>query len=411
MQPTGSQEPVALKRSLGPVMVTFYGLGTIIGAGIYVLLGSVAGYAGNWLPASFILAGMIATLTALSYAELSSRLPYCAGAALYVQEAWHRRRLSALVGYLLVLTGIVSAATIANGFVGYLNVFLEVRSWLAISALLLLLGLLAAWDMQASAIAVFLVTILEVAGLLLVAYYAGTTEAIAPPVPLSVPLDGAALSGIVLGGFLAFYAFIGFEDLVNIVEEVKQPRRTMPLGILLSVFFAVLLYCVVAVAALRVMPAAELATSAAPLADVMAAGGGSGYLISIISLVAVINGALVQIIMASRVLYGMAEKHMAPAFMGRISARTRTPLLATALVVLIILVFALTLPLTQLAQLTSLIMLVVFSAVNLALIRLKRRSSLVSAAGSIDLPVWVPALGCGTACALLLYQLVSAVTR
>lgn len=408
MPESRQESEVKLKRSLGPLLVTFYGLGTIIGAGIYVLLGAVAGLAGNWLPASFILAGSIASLTALSYAELSTRLPYCAGAAIYIEQAWRQLWMATLVGWLLVLTGIVSAAAIANGFVGYLNVFLETDASVAITLLLLGIGLLAAWDIQASAMAIFIVTLIEVGGLILVTAYAFTVDVDpAPTVALQANLDSTALSGIILGSFVAFYAFIGFEDMVNIVEEVRNPRRNMPLGIILSVILALVLYCAIAIAALRVLPATELANSEAPLSDVMAASGGNAYLISLISLIAVINGALVQIIMASRVLYGMAGKKMAPAFIGKITPSTHTPVLATALIVIAVLIFALALPLTQLAQLTSLIMLVIFTLVNLALLSIKNQPGVGGQAHILKLPRAIPLLGAITAAMLLAYQLIS----
>lgn len=394
----------SLKRTLGPFMVTFYGLGTIIGAGIYVLLGNVAGFAGNWLQYSFLLAGAIAAFTALSYAELSSRLPQCAGAAIYVQEAWWNKGLSALVGWMLVLTGIVSAAAITNGFVGYLNVFVTMERALAISILVLLLGLIAAWDMKTSAVMISIVTLIEVCGLLLVVGYASTAEPVAAAVNTAASIPGT-VPGVILGGFIAFYAFIGFEDMVNIVEEVKVPGRNMPLGIILAVILAIGLYFIVALAALHVMSAADLAQSEAPLADMMLASGGSTTLITLIGLVAVINGALVQIIMASRVLYGMAGQSMAPTILGTINTVTRTPIVATVFVVTFVLIFALALPLTQLAQITSMIMLVIFTLVNSALVVIKRRS--YQDYTGINLPIAIPVIGSITALLLVLFQVFS----
>lgn len=385
-------------------MVTFYGLGTIIGAGIYVLLGNVAGFAGNWLQYSFLLAGAIAAFTALSYAELSSRLPQCAGAAIYVQEAWWNKGLSALVGWMLVLTGIVSAAAITNGFVGYLNVFVTMERALAISILVLLLGLIAAWDMKTSAVMISIVTLIEVCGLLLVVGYASTAEPVAAAVNTAASIPGT-VPGVILGGFIAFYAFIGFEDMVNIVEEVKVPGRNMPLGIILAVILAIGLYFIVALAALNVMSAADLAQSEAPLADMMLASGGSTTLITLIGLVAVINGALVQIIMASRVLYGMAGHSMAPTILGTINTVTRTPIVATVFVVTFVLIFALALPLTQLAQITSMIMLVIFTLVNSALVVIKRRS--YQDYTGINLPIAIPVIGSITALLLVLFQVFS----
>jgi amino acid transporter len=395
--------PPQLSRTLGPLTVTFYGLGTIVGAGIYVLLGSVAGLAGGFLPYSFLIAGLIAGLTAMSYAELSARLPECAGAAVYIEAAWHHSKLSATIGWLLVLTGIVSASAIANGFVGYLNEFITVNRVVAISSLILILGIIATLNMQASAILVFAVTLLEVFGLVLVVFYAWTTEPTAAlPMAETQPIDSTVVFGVMLGSFVAFYAFIGFEDMVNVVEEVKNPRQNLPIAILVAVASATVLYMLVAVSALRVLPAEQLAASDAPLSALMAASGGSRRIIAMISLIAVINGALVQIIMASRVLYGMATSAMIADFFARVNPVTHTPINSTLIIIGLILVFALSLPITQLAQLTSFIMLVIFSLVNLALIQIKRRATIIY--GGFQVPLAVPVLGAATTAILLLFQ-------
>jgi amino acid transporter len=395
-------QTAGLERSLGLVTVTFYGLGTIVGAGIYVLLGSVAGLAGPWMPYAFLLAGLIAASTALSYAELSARLPQCAGASVYIQAAWQQKSLSIAVGWMLVLTGIVSAAAIANGFVGYLNEFIDANPVVAITGLVCGLGLIAALNMKASARLVLLVTLLEVSGLLLVIGYAWQSEPATPGQSAVAPDPDGSLLGVLLGSFVAFYAFIGFEDMVNTVEEVKNPRRNMPLAIIMAVLVSTLLYFLVAWSALRVLPVQALANSDAPLAVIMETGGGNRQLISLISLVAVVNGALVQIIMASRVLYGMSGRAMAPELLGRINPATHTPVVATVLIVGLILVFSLTMPITQLAQLTSFIMLVIFFLVNLALIRLKRNHS--TAYDGICFPVFVPVCGAFLSLAMLLFQ-------
>lgn len=394
--------PPHLSRTLGPLTVTFYGLGTIVGAGIYVLLGSVAGLAGGFLPYSFLIAGLIAALTALSYAELSARLPECAGAAVYIEAAWHHPKLSATIGWLLVLTGIVSASAIANGFVGYLNEFISVNRIVAISSLILILGIIAILNMKASAILVFAVTILEVFGLVLVVFYAWNAEPAALPMVETQPIDSDVVFGVLLGSFVAFYAFIGFEDMVNIVEEVKNPRQNLPVAILVAVASATVLYMLVAVSALRVLPAEQLAASDAPLSALMAASGGSRRIIAVISLIAVINGALVQIIMASRVLYGMASSAMIADFFARVNPVTHTPINSTLIIIGLILVFALSLPITQLAKLTSFIMLLIFSLVNLALIKIKRKATIIY--GGFQIPLAIPIAGAATSAILLLFQ-------
>lgn len=169
-------EQPTLKRSMNLLVLTFYGLGTIIGAGIYVLIGEVAGVAGAYMPLSFCLAGLIALFTGLSYAELASRFPVSAGEAVYVKNAWNRNWLSGLVGWMIVLTGIVSAAAITNGFAGYLNVFIDLERHWAIIILCLVLCGVAVYGINLSANAIFVITVLSLAGLAYVVWIATAIE-------------------------------------------------------------------------------------------------------------------------------------------------------------------------------------------------------------------------------------------
>ena len=219
------------------------------------------------------------------------------------------------------------------------------------------------------------------------------------------PADAGVWRGILLGAFLAFYAFIGFEDMVNVAEEVKDPGRNLPRAILLTLAIATLLYMLVAVAAVLALPAAELAHSDAPFALLYTrATGRPPTAISVISLFAVVNGALIQIIMASRILYGMSREGWLHAALGRVHPVRRTPLLATALVTLAVLALALWLPLVTLARATSFITLVAFSLINLALLRIKRRTPRV--AGAPCYPLWVPLIGFLTSSGFVLFQVV-----
>jgi basic amino acid/polyamine antiporter, APA family len=393
---------INLKRSFGLLTLTLYGLGTIIGAGIYVLIGEVAGFAGTLLPFSFLLAGVLAMFTALSYVELSSRFPVCAGEAVYVEEAWQIHHLSSFIGWMIVLTGIVSASAIANGFVGYINVFIDLERYWAITGLILLLFCIAAVGMKTSALAIALVTMIEVGGLLYVIIVAANAE-VTESITSLTPASNISINGMLLGSFLAFYAFIGFEDMVNVIEEVKNPRRNFPLAIILAVVIAVIFYSVIAIVAIRVISPAELAQSDAPLATIISVAGGNPSIIGLISLLAVINGGLVQMIMSSRVLYGMANRNMAPAFFARINARSRTPIIATTAVGMCVLGFSLMLPLAKLAQLTSLMMLVVFTIVNVALISIKTKASYIKS--DINIPIWIPFAGALSSSAFILYQI------
>ncbi len=398
-----------LLRTLSFGLVTFYGLGNILGAGIYVLVGKVVGEGGNLAPLSFLLASVIAALTAFTYAEMASRYPVSAGGPVYVFEGFGVSGLSILVGILTIMTGIVSAATIARGFVGYLNVFLSVPGWLAIILLISLLGMLAAWGILESVRTAAVFTLLEVFGLLMVLwitlpYFAelpGQIERFRPT------LDPGIWPGILSGAFLAFYAFVGFEDMVNVAEEVRNPEHNLPRSILLCLGLATVLYMGIAFAVLLVLPPDLLSESDAPLADVyVAVTGRSPVLITLIAMVAVVNGALIQIIMSSRVCYGMSRQNWLPAFLSRVSPSTRTPVLATALATLAVIVMALWLPLENLARATSAFLLLIFSLINLSLMRVKSRTGPIPET-VFKVPHWVPVAGFLASTGLLIAEILN----
>ena len=394
-----------LKRSLSLPLITFYGLGNILGAGIYVLIGKVAGHAGIYAPIAFLLASLLASLTAFTYAELSARYPISAGEAVYLQKGFARRWLSVMVGILIILAGIVSSATIARGFVGYLQIFIDVPPALAMLLLVIALGGLAAWGINESIRVAAVLTLLEVFGLLLILQVAwpGFDAAVAQFDRIMPPADAGIWQGILLGSFLAFYAFIGFEDMVNVAEEVRDPWRNLPIAILLALLVSSVLYAAVAFVSVVQFNPEELADSAAPLAYIYQQSTGKPpTLISIIGLFAVINGALIQIIMASRVLYGLARQGWISASLGNVNSRTQTPLLATLLVSLLVLVMALWLPIEQLAKATSYFILTVFALVNLALWRIKVK--LHDEHAPFVIPLWVPMAGFILTSVFLFYQ-------
>ncbi len=404
-----SNSQPGLRRALSLPLLTFYGLGTILGAGIYVLVGEVAAVAGMYAPVAFLAAAIVAAFTAFTYAELAARHPLSGAEAVYVQEGLGRRELSTLVGYLIVFSGLVSSATLARGFVGYLGVFSDLPETLVIVLLVTALGALALWGILESVTIAAVATVIEIGGLLLIiAVSAGGFVDLPARLPeLIPPADAAAWWSISMGAFLAFYAFIGFEDMVNVSEEVKDPQRIVPRAIVLALVGSTLLYLLVVTAAVLALPASTLAGSEAPLALVFEhATGASPVLITLISLFAVINGALIQMIMASRMLYGMACAGWAPRWLSGVGERSRTPVAATAVITAGVLVFALWLPLVTLAKLTSFAILVVFVLVNLSLIRIKRLQQPL--AGVRVYPVWVPYGGLMLAVALLVLQTLSA---
>lgn len=392
-----------LKRSLSLPLVVLYGLGVTIGAGIYVLLGAAAGQAGIHAPFSFVIAVTVVAFSAASFAELSGRLPFSAGEAAYVRAGFRSDRLSLFVGLLVITMGTVSCAAIAVGSIGYVQVFVALPDAVLIALIVLSLGGIAAWGITESVALASLFTVVEVAALLFVA---GSGIVLRPEILLELPrvvpgLEAAAWVAAASGGLLAFFAFIGFEDIVNLAEEVKQPERNLPWAILLTLLATALVYFLVASVAVLSMPIDELADAPAPLSLLFVRlTGASPVLITAIAIVATLNGVIIQIIMASRVLYGLARQHNLPEALARVDPRTRTPLVATATIVAIVLVLALAAPLAALAEWTSRIALVIFAFVNLALWRLKRRGE-PAPAGVFTVPQWVPVAGFASCVGLL----------
>lgn len=400
----------ALARRISLPLLTFYGLGTILGAGIYVLAGKVAAAAGLLAPLSFVMAATVAGITGLSYCQLVVNYPRSAGEVCYVDEGFHRAWLSRLVGALVVFTGIVSAATLANGFVGYLNSFFSVSPALTILALMLLMTTVAVWGIAESLWLAAVITLIELSGLFLLIGFNLEVLTLLPDqmAQLWVPNSGAQWFAVTSGAFLAFYAFIGFEDMVNIVEEVKSPQTTMPKAILWALIVSTLLYVWVAVVAVLAMPLSELAESGAPLKALLQTDHPQvATWVGVISLFAIVNGVLIQLIMASRVLYGMADQGRAPKVFSRVWSLTRTPVIATVSVGLLTLMVALWLPLVTLAKATSFIILVIFTLVNFSLLRLRRQPDFVPLT---SVPSW-PLLGALLCLGLLGFQLTDVLTR
>lgn len=383
-----------LQRRLTIWLVVLYGLGTTIGAGIYALVGEIAGVAGFHAPWSFLVAALLAAFTAVSYAEMSSRYPRAAGSALYVREGFGSVRISTLVGLLVVLAGLTSAAALTNAFVGYLHEFLDVERTSAIVLTILVMGAIAAIGIGESVAVASVITVIEIFGLLLVVgvnyeSFATLPHRIGEFLP---PVDLQGWGLILSGAMLAFYAFLGFEDMVVVAEEVKDVKRTLPLAIVVTLAVTTVLYLLVMTAAVLAVPPADLAASSTPLALLYEKGTGSPpTLINAIATLAIINGALIQLIMVSRMLYGLASTRQIPIAFAYVYPRTRTPLVATLVATVMMILLALPGTLKALAEATSLVMLAVFALVNLAAWRVKRR--MPSPDGISIVPDWVPLLG------------------
>ena len=404
-----------LKRSLTLPLITFYGLGNILGAGIYALIGKVAGEAGYYAPISFVIAAIIASFSALSYAELSARYPVSAGESVYLYEGFQLRWLSIVVGLLIVAAGIMSSAAIAHAFAGYFKVIAgsyipliqNLPSALILSSLLVILTALAMWGIKQSVAVASFLTLLEIIGLSLVIWVGVEQMPRLQQSYEAIPDLAFNFSsiGIFAGAFLAFYAYLGFEDMVNVAEEVKDPQSNMPRAIFLAVIISTLLYAGVAIVAVLLVEPQQLALSEAPLADVyIAATGKAPVVISLIGVFAVVNGALIQLIMASRLLYGMGHRGWLPIWFSRIYSPTRTPINSTLVVAALILFFAILLPIVTLAEMTSFLILIVFALVNLALIKIKQKQP--QPEGVRVFSVWIPRLGFVTAVTFIVLNVI-----
>jgi len=394
MAPTAAiQLPIALRRRLGLPLLVLYGVGITIGAGIYVLIGAVAGHAGHYAPWSFLLAAATMALTVGSYTEMATRIPVSAGEAAYVRAAFHSRLASTLTGLLTVVIGIVASAAVVLGAAGYIAQFTDFPQSAVVALVLAALGAVAAWGILESVLLASLFTLIEAGGLLVI-IVAGWQAQVPLASALAVPpLDFGTLSGIGYASLLAFFAFIGFEDLANVVEEAKVPHRDIPRAMVLTLVISTVLYVAVAAIAVAAVPVETLAASRAPLSLVFrAVAGMSPATISVIAIVATLNTILAQMTMAARVVYGLARQGDLPGFAGRVHPKTATPLIATALIVAATLALALLVPFERLAEGTSLATLVVFALVNLALLRLRHRK-IHTDGPHIRVPLWVPAAG------------------
>ena len=309
----------------------------------------------------------------------------------------------------MIATGVVSAATLSRAIVSFFQDLVDVPMAVGIVAIVVLLTGIAIWGILESVWVAAVVTVIEVGGLIWVlAVNAKWLSTLDDRFSELVP-DFAwdQWSGILVASFLAFYAFIGFEDMVNEAEEVKKPRRNLPLCILLALVITTVLYVLIALIAVLAVAPERLAESQTPLALLVSQQGPSARVMMImVSMLAGANGALVQIVMSSRVAYGMAGQQMGPRMLAAVHPKLQTPVNATLLMSGIILVLAIGLPLESLAKTTSAIMLVNFSLVNAALVRLKLRADEVPKE-IVQYPLVVPILGCITCVSFLAIQLLA----
>ncbi len=395
---------VTLARRIGFFSLLLYGVGDILGAGIYGLVGKAAGEMGSAAWLGFLISMVAAGLTGLSYASLGSRYPKAAGAVFATSRAFRNGFLSYVVGLALLASGLTSMATASRVFAGYFSgLVFSLPIPLIIVGFALVLTFIVFWGIRESLWANAVCTVIELSGLLLVilvgvsflgdvSYLDATTEH-NPSGQLSFPL-------LLSGAVLTFYSFIGFEDILNVAEEVKEPRRTIPIALLAAVGISSTIYMLISLIAVSVIPAAELAQSKQPLVDVVAKAAPwfPSSLFSVIALFAVANTALLNFVMGSRLLYGMSAQGLFPAFFSRVHEQRRSPHRTVLLVGGILMILAFSGDISSLARATSVLLLLCFVVVNISLFVLSKKDKI---AGAFEVPRFVPVLGALVCLAML----------
>jgi basic amino acid/polyamine antiporter, APA family len=383
-----------LRRSLGLWAITIYAIGDVLGAGIYALVGQVVGLAGSGAWLSFVLSALTALVTGLSYAELSSRFPVAAGAAAYTQRAYGHRLLAFMVGLFVLASGISSAATVSRAFIGYFNAFMVLPEIPASLAMLVLMTAISYAGIRESARVNFVLTLVEISGLLLIIavgfWYAGRI----PVAEVAGRLTPSLTPGIVTGATVAFFAYIGFEDVANVAEEVHDPSRTIPRAILIAIGVSCVIYVAVVCAVLITVPRQIVGSSGRPLLEVLDVAGVHlpPGVFSLIALFAICNTGLLNLIMASRLCYGMAREGLLPPVLARVHARRGTPWVAVVAAFAMAALLTISGGVRVLAQTTSLLLLVVFAVIHVGLWRIKRRKS-ESTSPQFQTPAWTPVVG------------------
>ncbi|MCP4072737.1 MAG: amino acid permease [Hyphomicrobiales bacterium] len=398
------EEP-KLRRAIGLPLLVLYGLGITIGAGIYVLIGSVAAKAGDFAPTSFLFAAVVMAFSAASFAEFSGRIPQSAGEAVYVDAGFGQNWLTLATGLFIVFSATIAGAAIAIGCAGYISTIVPLPPSLIVAAIIILMGLLAARGIRESVMFAGVLTVIEILGLVIIIVSGYWSEpAMFGKISSAIPAfdDTAALTGIFSASLIAFFAFIGFDDVVNLVEETHNPKRTMPWAIGISLIAVTVIYFLVVFVAVQTVPAEELAGSAAPIGLLFERLTGISPLgITLIAIFATLNGVVIEIIMASRVIYGLGKKGHLPGRLSRVDPVTQTPLNATLLITAVMLAGALFVSLDFLVTTTSQIILAVFALVNLALVVVKLRGD-PAPEGVFTVPVVLPVFGAVSCIFLLL---------
>ncbi|MBD7920139.1 amino acid permease [Cellulomonas sp. Sa3CUA2] len=366
-----------LRRAItGPLLFLFI-LGDVLGAGVYALIGEMAGQAGGLVWLAFGIALVMALLTAFSYAELVTKYPKAGGSAVFAEKAYRSPLVAFLVGFCMLSAGVVSAAGLSLAFTGeYLAAFLDVPQVPAAVVFLVLVALINAWGIKESLRANIVMTLIETTGLVVVillgAWVIGRGDAdlsgaFAPPAETGVA------TAVLASALIAYYSFVGFETSANLAEEITDVSRVYPRALFGSLLTAGVVYLLLGFVAPAVVAPEELAESTGPLLEVVkVAGVVPPQVFAVVALIAVANGALLTMIMASRLAYGMAERGLLPGPLARVLPERRTPGVAIVVTTLVAILLAVTGELVDLASTVVLLLLFVFLSTNVAVLVLRR---------------------------------------
>ncbi|MCV0430795.1 amino acid permease [Nitrosopumilus sp.] len=359
-----------LKRHMGLFHLTMYGVGLILGAGIYVLIGEAAGFAGNSMWISFLLGAIVAVFAGLSYAELAALFPKAAAEYTFVKNAFKNHFFGFIIGWLTAITSIIVAATVSLGFGGYLTQFIDLPITVGAIFLIGVLSIVNFIGIKESAWANTIFAIITAAGLVLIIILGFTIEPIESVDYFEAP---NGITGIILAFVLIFFAFIGFEDMANVAEEVRRPQKTIPRAIILSIVITGVIYILVSLSVVRILSWEELSVSSAPLADVAHSvlGINGNITISLIALFATASTVLITLVAGARILYGMAESNSLPQFFGKIHHKTKTPWIAVVGILITSVGFTFVGDIVIIANIVVFAVVITFTAINLAVIVLR----------------------------------------
>lgn len=403
------REETPLQRAITKRLLFVFVLGDILGAGIYAVAGEVAAEVGGAIWAPMLVAFALAILTAFAYAELVTKYPRASGAALYVQLAFRLPFVTFVVAVAVMASGIASASTSALAFGGdYLGAFVGVPQALAAAGFVLVLAVINYWGIRTSTRINMGLTIIEATGLLVViaiGAFALTTGAGEPGRALEFTGDSAVPVAIASGAALAFFSFIGFEDSANVAEETQQPRRVFPTALFGGLTVALVFYVLVVLAAAIIVPTDQLSGSSAPLLEVVRAGAPEfpPRAFAIMALLAVTNTALINLIMASRLLYGLGDQGIVPPVFARVGSGRRTPWVSILVITAVAVALVSTGSISALADTTVVLLLAVFTMVNTAVLVLRRDTIEEE---HFRAPTVVPVLGALSSAGLAVYTIV-----